>query len=60
MCPERWGTDFVPNYIFLIFEYGTVFPWCGEDALTALTIGARTTFLPGVGWHFGGEFTVIV
>jgi hypothetical protein len=26
-CPVRWGTDFVPNSIILVFEYGTVFPW---------------------------------
>jgi hypothetical protein len=32
-CPVRWGTDFVPNSIILVFEYGTVFPWRGGDAL---------------------------
>jgi hypothetical protein len=33
-CPVRRGTDFVPNSIILVFEYGTVFPWCGGDALS--------------------------
>jgi hypothetical protein len=33
--PVRWGTDFVPNSIILVFEYGTVFPWRGGDALRA-------------------------
>jgi hypothetical protein len=32
-CTVRWGTDFVPNYIILVFEYGTVFPWRDGDAL---------------------------
>jgi hypothetical protein len=32
-CPVRWGIDFVPNSIILVFEYGTVFPWRGGGAL---------------------------
>jgi hypothetical protein len=34
-CPVRWGTDFAPYSIILVFEYGTVFPWCGGDVLRA-------------------------
>jgi hypothetical protein len=33
-CPARWGTDFVPNSIILVFEYGTIFRCCGGDALS--------------------------
>jgi hypothetical protein len=33
ICSVRWGTDFVPNFIILVFEYGTVFRWRGGDAL---------------------------
>jgi hypothetical protein len=42
-CPVRWGTDFVPNSIILVFEYGTVFPWCGGDALTSYFVNRLCT-----------------
>jgi hypothetical protein len=32
-CPVRWGTEFAPNSIILVFEYGTVFQWCGGAGL---------------------------
>jgi hypothetical protein len=43
-CPVRWGSDFVPNSIILVFEYGTVFPWRGGDALRS---GSPTEVDPG-------------
>jgi hypothetical protein len=48
-CPVRWGTDFVPNYIILVFEYGTVFPCCGGDALSGtnlITIASNNPVKP--------------
>jgi hypothetical protein len=33
-CPVWWETDFIPNSIILVFEYGTVFPCCGGDAVS--------------------------
>jgi hypothetical protein len=41
-CHARWGTDFVPNSIILVIEYGTIFPWRGGDAHSICRFASRT------------------